>query len=353
MRIFKVISIQNKDVWDEVVQSMPNVDIYYMREYMISLQIHGDGEPLLIYYESDIVKVCLSAMIRDIAHDNHFYHVLNKNSFFDLETPYGYGGPMVEGNFSKEEQLIYVKLLDEYCREKNIVSIFFRFHPLLENHKYIYCFDKRAYLKNTVYLDLHCKETIIENMDSKNRNMIRKAIKNNIEIVYDKGERLSEFFEIYNTTMNYKNAVEYYYFSVDYFEFLIKNMSENTIFFYSILNDQIVGAAIFLYNKKYMHYHLSGTLPMYRNLASTNLLIYNAALWGHEYGLTKLHLGGGISDNDTLFGFKKQFNKYGQLPFYVGRRIFSQESYRYLLNLRKLQDTDFEIDNNYMIQYRK
>ena len=101
-----------------------------------------------------------------------------------------------------------------------------------------------------------------------------------------------------------------------------------------------------------MHYHLSGSYNEYRQYSAGNLLLYEAACWGSESGIQYFHLGGGMKPNDSLFGFKKQFNKTGSIPFVVGRTIFEETSYHTLLNLRKQIDPEFDINNELMIQYR-
>ena len=56
--------------------------------------------------------------------------------------------------------------------------------------------------------------------------------------------------------------------------------------------------------------------------------------------------------DDSLFLFKKSFNKKGQLNFYIGRNIFSSESFDALVRLRADADPGFNPDNSYLIQYR-
>lgn len=101
-----------------------------------------------------------------------------------------------------------------------------------------------------------------------------------------------------------------------------------------------------------MHYHLAGTRTEFRKFSPSNLLLYKAACWASERGIRQFHLGGGITQDDSLFGFKKQFNKSGRLPFYIGRTVFDMEGYKRLLQVRKNLDVEFNIDNARMIQYR-
>ena len=62
---------------------------------------------------------------------------------------------------------------------------------------------------------------------------------------------------------------------------------------------------------------------------------------------------GGRAPDDSLFGFKKQFNRNGRREFWVGRSIFDPVAYQELLALRKAADPTFDPDNGFMIQYRR
>lgn len=92
-----------------------------------------------------------------------------------------------------------------------------------------------------------------------------------------------------------------------------------------------------------MNYHLSGSVGEYSYLAPTNLLLYEAALWGCANGCNTLYLGGGVgSGEDSLFKFKKSFYRKDDLPqFFIGKKVFDQEKYDMLLNLRGTVDSNF------------
>lgn len=85
-----------------------------------------------------------------------------------------------------------------------------------------------------------------------------------------------------------------------------------------------------------MHYHLSGSDLVYRHLAPSNLLWYEAACRGHQQGFKTLHLGGGLgSGEDNLYKFKKAFNPTSQNQFSIGKHIVYSAAYEYLRELRK------------------
>lgn len=72
----------------------------------------------------------------------------------------------------------------------------------------------------------------------------------------------------------------------------------------------------------YMNYHLSGSIKEYSNMAPSNLLLYEAALWGNANGCRSLYLGGGVgSGEDSLYKFKKAFYKPDDVKrFHIGKR---------------------------------
>ena len=153
--------------------------------------------------------------------------------------------------------------------------------------------------------------------------------------------------------MRRNNADDYYYFNEEYFTYLRDSFKDNAMIFYAMLENEPISGAIFLFNEKSMHYHLAGTYWGNRNLAAGNLLVYEAAIWACKREITRMHLGGGLAENDSLFDFKAQFNKNGRLPFYIGRTIFDRPAYDFLLYKRKELDPEFDVNNGYMIQYRR
>ena len=97
-------------------------------------------------------------------------------------------------------------------------------------------------------MDTRYDVDIMRNMDTKNRNMVRKALKNGVYVVQDQGRYLNEFIDIYTETMERDKADRYYFFNKDYYEFLIREMPENVRFFYAYMNGKMISCAIILYS---------------------------------------------------------------------------------------------------------
>lgn len=349
--MLEIITADKRENWNSIVKSFNNWDIYYLNEYAVAFQLHGDGVPLLIYYHDDESRFCYVSMRSDISDSNLFADRLSRGTFYDLETPYGYGGPLSNGIITEKSQIMFLKQIKEYSIKKGIVSQFVRFHPVLENHDSAPLVFDTKYLRDTIYIDTASPDLILSNMDSKNRNMVRKAKKNSIQIIRKSIGEYGDFLVMYEETMAKNNASAYYTFNKDYFEYQ-KELNDYACIFYAVKDSMPIAAAIMYYNKMFMHYHLAGTHTEYRALSPNNLLLFEAACWASERGIKKFHLGGGMSQDDSLFAFKKQFNKKGRLPFVVGRTILQPDKYDYLLGIRKELNSSFDENNSRMIQYR-
>ncbi len=327
-----VYTLEQEREWNEVIRSFKDYDVYYLPNYVKAFQIHGDGKPLLLYFHNKDTRAANVVIKRDISKFELFAEAVEPNTYFDITTPYGYGGFLVEG---KE----YADLLKDYisfCIKENIVCEFVRFHPLLENWKGLENLYEEIYLGDTVFMDTRSEEIIWENMTSKGRNKIRKAWKNGIRIYWGREpELVRSFMELYNATMKKDEAEKYYYFSREFYESILEDLKQNAMWFYAKKEEEIIAIAIFMFCNGKMHYHLSGSKKEYQNLAPSNLMLYEAAAWAANHGYERLHLGGGLgSGRDSLYEFKKAFNRKEDSKFYIGRRIFDSAIYEKLVELR-------------------
>lgn len=322
------------------------MDIYFEEQY--AKLYENENEKVEIFeYKNELGRGRNIFLKRKIISQNL------KEQYFDIITPYGYGGPVFEVNDEDREKFIeeYFIEFSKYCEKNNIVSEFIRFHPLLENYKYLEKNYEISYISDTIFIDMKNEEEIMKNMSSKSRNKVRKAIKKGLIFEEDSSlKEIEEFKKIYYETMKKNNANESYYFNDDYFKNILK-LGRNIKLFNVKKEGRVLSSSIVLFGEKYLHYHLTAnTLEGYED-AANNFLLYNLALWGNKNGYEKLHLGGGYGGNESpLFSFKKSMNENGVIPFYVGKKIWNEEVYRILVEERKLT---FEEENtNYFPLYR-
>ena len=289
-------TIEQSEIWDKVVRSFEFYDVYYLSGYVKAFQHHKDGEPLLFYYEDEDIRGINVVMKRDIADDPFFSERIQRETYFDFITPYGYGGWLTEGCADKNKLFFAYQ---NWCREHNVVSEFVRCHPVLNNAESLRPFYDVVTLGNTVSMDLSSPKEIWGNLTSKNRNMVRKALKSGVEIYQGRFPEIYKTFKkIYDKTMEDDNAKEYYYFSDDFYDSILYELSEHAQVFWAVFDGKIIAASIMLFANGYMNYHLSGSLREYQYLAPSNLLLYKAALWGCFNGYRSLHLGGGVGSQE-------------------------------------------------------
>ena len=327
-----VYTLEQSEQWDAVVRSFKKYDVYWLSGYVKAFQIHGDGEPFLFHFEGSDVRGINVVMKRDVAKDERFVGKIPEKQYFDFATPYGYGGWIIEGEKVNA-------LFDEYERwlENNgVVSEFVRFHPIVKNHEACRSFYEVIQLGEVVHMDLSSPEDIWNNIISKNRNMIRKAVKNDIKIYNGRFPEIFEKFRvIYNGTMDKDNAEEYYYFKPEFYTSVLEDLQQNSQVFWAEKDGQVIAASIMIGANGYLNYHLSGSLREFSSLAPGNLILYTAALWGCANGYRTFYLGGGVgSGEDSLFKFKRAFYKGDLNHFFIGKKIYDQAKYDALLGLR-------------------
>lgn len=342
--MIQIINITDRKRWDDIVCSFSNHDVYYLSGYVRAFEIHGDGTPQLLYYEQDGLRAIYVYMKRETAIEG----------WFDSITPYGYGGVLFEGDTSETNLKTFWNAYVQKMKEESIVCNFVRYHPVLANAVPMKEVSEVIDLGKTVAFHLDSPEVIWQNIVPKNRNMIRKAEKNGIEIHHAADMALfKDFVQIYNATMDKDNAEEYYYFGDEFYKSIHEDLNGHYEMFYATYEGEIIAMSIMLFANKQMHYHLSGSVLEYRNLAPSNLLLYKAALWGCYHGYKTLHLGGGVgSGEDNLYKFKVAFNRNSNYTFSIGKQIFDVVKYNILIDHRRSIDTHFDENSSYFPLYR-
>lgn len=322
------------------------MDIYFEEQY--AKLYENENEKIEVFeYKNELGRGRNIFLKRKIFSQNL------KEQFFDIITPYGYGGPIFEVNDEDKEKFIeeYFIEFSKYCEKNNIVSEFIRFHPLLKNHKGLDNKYEIINISNTIYIELNSLEDLNRNLGSQAKRNIKTALKNNILFKEDDSlESKNIFKKLYYETMKKNNAKEMYYFSDKYFEEIFK-MKEKIKLFVAKEKEQIVSVFLIFLGDKIMHYHLAGNSEAGYKVGASHYLFYEISKWGIEKGYNKFHLGGGYGGDDSpLFKFKKSMNKNGVIPFYIGKKIWNKKIYKKLVE--EIELTDIERESSYFPLYR-
>ncbi|MGO4692878.1 GNAT family N-acetyltransferase [Paenibacillus sp. 2TAB26] len=246
-------------------------------------------------------------------HAFHFGKVPN-TTFFDVQSPYGYGGPLCFG-----DKLFIDGCIEEYkkwCLDQSVLVEFIRFHPLMKNE--INYYGQITKNRQTVYIDT-TKQNLLCEFSTRVRTAIRKAQKSNLKITFSKSRTyIQQFIDMYTELMIKKKSTEDYFFNDKYFVQLLQN---ELVYLVSAENEmgQVIGASIFFASGQIAEYHLSASNEEGRKKNVANLLIYEFAEYAKRCNIQALYLGGGTdsSDENPLLFFKRGFSK-KELPFQIG-----------------------------------
>lgn len=333
--------------WDAAVKKIKNYDVFYLYGYLKAFHLQGNGEPLLIVYSDGIDYAINAVFCRDIAQDERFKGKLPEKTYYDLSSPYGYGGWI--GNISDYTKLL--KEWEEYCLQKNFVCEFVRFELFSDYYKYFEG-DVESRTHNVVRnLEMPLEQMWMD-FKQKVRKNVKKAVKSGLEIIIDEqGNYLNDFLSIYYGTMKRTHAKNEFFFSEKFFETL-NTMRENYVYFHVKYGDKIISTELVLYGAENCYSYLGGTDSQYFDLRPNDFLKYEIIKWAKEKGLKNFVLGGGYGSDDGIFQYKTCLAPNGVVDFYIGKKIFDKEKYYEIVELRAVENPICR-NSNYFPQYRE
>jgi hypothetical protein len=329
MELYKIVTINQSELWDNIVKSFKNYDVSYLNGYAKAFQIHGDGEPFLFYYNDGRTRAINVVMKRDIAKSKNFKDKLPLNTWYDLSTPYGYGGFWIEGEGYEKVNIAY----DLFCKENGFISEFVRFN-LFSNYRLHYNGSTETHTKNVVRtLELPLDEMMMD-FEHKVRKNLKKANQAELQVEIDStGSRLDDFLDVYYGTMNRTSAKNDYFFSKDFFK-MLNEIESNYVYVHILYESKVISTELVLFGTENCYSFLGGTNQDYFYLRPNDLLKYEIIKWAKGKGLKRFVLGGGYGSDDGIFRYKKSFAPSGLYDFYIGKKIFDEEKYEELLKMR-------------------
>jgi hypothetical protein len=350
---FKVFDLNDSGRWRYLLSTLPldQQDIYFSPEYYQLYEEYGDGKAQCFIFEKDGEIALYPFLINSV---NELGFDLDTD-YYDIQGAYGYNGVI---STSYEDSFIssFYKAFDDYILNNNIIAEFTRYHPIIQNDLFSVNMNIIEDRK-TVFLDISKEYDYIWNncYSGINRNMIRKALKNNISIlVSDKSDDYSLFFDIYMRTMENIGADKYYYFSDGYFKNFKVLLSNNHKLILAKIDDKLICAMILMFHSEYAHYHLSGRVREFSNTGVNNLILDEAVKIAKKEGCSAFHFGGGTTNlqNDSLLKFKSNFSN-DKLTFRIGKKIHNKIVYGEVINQWKLKFPEkVEMYNNFLLKYR-
>jgi serine/alanine adding enzyme len=281
--------------WDGLVDEAPTPDVYFRPGYCRAYEAAEKGRIVAVQTGTALFPL----MLRELPYGE---------SGFDAATPYGYGGilPLTDG----ADLVTDVRRLRDWCATNGVVSALLRLHPLLGAFDHLSEVDGVGIEGHgpTAAVDLAKVEDGRLTGMSKGRKADLNVARRELQLSWESGEAaLERFRAVYDETMTRIGARDFYRFPPEYYRALADGLGGRLGVALALHGEEVVGGALFLADRRFAHYHLSGTTDVGRELKAGTLLVHAGAVWAAERGCELLHLGGGTEGADSLFAFKRSF----------------------------------------------
>lgn len=343
------ILINDSKTWNDMVRSFNNYEVFYLNEYVTAFmrEHNKNGIPILLYYCNRKDRAINVVFKRDVGKDENFRGKLLENTYFDLISPYGYGGFFGQ----IEDYDCLNREYNAYCIQNHYICEFVRF-DLFHEYKNYYDGEVETRAHNVIRnLEVPLEEIWMD-FKQKVRKNVNRANKYGLQILLDNsGKYLEDFLNIYYSTMERNGAENEYYFKKEFFETLNK-MKENIMYFHVLLEGKIISTELVIYGAENAYSYLGGTYQEFFDFRPNDFLKYEIIKWAKERGLKNFVLGGGYGTDDGIFQYKLCFAPKGIVDFYIGRKIFDNITYEELIELRAIECPECR-NTKYFPKYRE
>jgi hypothetical protein len=261
----------------------------------------------------------------------------NENCYIDAVSVYGYSGVLTSSSITPEDFASGIKKIKTALAERDCVSFFNR-----ESNFTRYRLPESTETGKVLAVDLMQDPEVYEkSLAEGHRQEIKALRKLNYTVVKSTEPKVVEdFHEVYEQTMLRRGAKINYFFSMKYFDSVLKMHSSIPDLRAVYHEDKMVAGAIFITQGDHMYYMFSGSILGVSHYPAMKLILDQLIRENLNNGKKLLHLGGGLGGKqDSLYQFKYGFGKV-ILPFYTTQWILMPEVYN-RLSAHVLTETGF------------
>jgi hypothetical protein len=323
-----ITDLRNKEEWNYYRDQLPDHirDIYSSPDYYLLWEKKDFSTAKCFIYQKDNNLALYPFLLCRI--EESFLPPHSK--YYDIQGAYGYNGV-----FSSTSDASFIagffQSFDDYCRESSIIAEFTRFNPVLKNHNFHFNHSVRKVNRNII-VDLSQEDIWMDSFEHSTRKNVKKAIRSGLEVLSFTGDKMPEekytqFHSIYIQTMQRNFAEEEFYFKPEFFITAGNSLGSGAEFYFTMYKNEVVSAELIVKNDYCAYSFLGGTNQKFYPLRPNDLLKHEIIHNLKRQGLNFYCIGGGKTENDGIFRFKKTFAKNGEVDFFVGKKIHNTEIY--------------------------
>lgn len=353
LTVYEIKSEKDISVYRDFLNQIDPDNPYYKIELLNVT--HREDQRLLyfIYTHEGEPNVLMPFYIRPIVLDGEV------TSFFDVISPWGYTGPLYKGGITQTVAEAFWMQVDNWYQEKGVITEFVRFN--FNDSQKFYSGTAMHTLKN-VRGRIREEEVLWNSFKRNVRKNVNNAMRHELsyEMYHEQvpAEKIEEFYKIYIGTMNRHSASETFYHSQEYFANFIKRNPQHCALAMVYKDDKAISTELLLLSGDTMFSFLGGTDAEFFAMRPNDFLKIKTLNWARDKGFSYYVVGGGLSDGDGLYQYKKKFfPEDPDLNFYTGRKILNPEIYWELTSKAQQKpisemDQEADITEGFFPRYR-
>ncbi len=318
-----------RSVWLQIWQRWPNREVWVHPEYVSIFGQPGD-RVICVAMEDASGGILFPLLLRAL---NTEPWVKDGDGWYDLASPYGFGGPFGWGTL---DVTAFWDRFDQWANALGVVSLFTRL-PLFEDQTIPFK-GEVVTMGPSVVIPLEGGEaSILKNYERSVRTVLRHSERKGVSVVVDPhGDRLDEFMAVYYSTMERRAASSGYFFSRTLFTALRERLPEHVVFFHALHENHVVSTELQLISQTHTYAFLGGTTETGLSHRANTALRHRTNVWGSENGKSHMVFGGSHRESDGLLSYKKRFAPQSLKMFRVGTRVFNPDQYMRLIEQRRV-----------------
>ena len=320
--------------WLAIWEESPEREVFAHPTYVAldAERTSGIATCTILRYGS--IAVMYPFVQRDLSREVYSLPQLDAQS--DITSAYGYCGPIVWGQGSREAAAAeFWNHFDDWARTRNVASEFVRFGLFAQN-ALPYPGPTWAVSQHVVRRLDKSEDELWRDFDHKVRKNVHKAQRCGVTLHVDSAAReLGSFLDVYNQTMDRRQAQTSYRYSLSFFERLAQELKDSICYFHAALTGTIVSTELVLISNSSIYSFLGGTKEEYFDCRPNDLLKFEIIRWARAHEKTAYVLGGGYEPGDGIFRYKLSFAPNGIVPYFQGGRILQPELYDALVLQRE------------------
>lgn len=334
---YKILDLSKKEEWLAFVMKCEAYDVFYLPQYAQMYEKRGEGVAQLFVYEQSEEEFVIYPFLKREIPDR-----VDDQIYYDITTPYGYGGPLCSASQLKEDDDFlhdFRRAFEHYCKEAGIISEFVRLHPYLQTEAVLEGYLNMMCAGEFVYNDVtKTEEETWRAVAPSKRRKVNKSKRHQVKVQFIDGrdigpKEIQIFYDIYTETMDKKQASSFYYFSLEFFQAYFEALKDHITLAFALHEDQVISANLLLKSEGFVTIHLSASFKEHLHLCPNCYLRYECVLWGQRNGYRIVDHGGGKEKGDSLYRYKRQFSN-TETNFYIGKKIHNQQIYNQLASAK-------------------